>query len=474
MDAMAQMAEDLANLELQAKQRRESDEMKLPAQGGGMPQPQGGGMPQPPQQGGMPQQGMGMPQQGMMPPQNGQPPPQAPSMYGNRTPQAMSGGAPQAGLPFQSPEAALTLGKAKNVNQGNTFTAGMTKDILEKRALGQEQKFQEQQSAAKQEQQARVARVYATQTYKSARAAGFTHEQAQSVSDNVFERPELFSDTHSEIMDEMQTNKGNEFALQEERRNEADLRQGLIDAGVEPKAAQAFANNSVDMIDTLRFLNEREATDVADRQLAFDAMTAQVNTLSDVNNQIRQIKKTFNLVGETSTGLIGSILENVPETDAYKLAQLIDTQRAATAFKALYDMRQASKTGGALGNVSNREIELLYKSFAALEPKAGETITRQALADVLMNFERVKFMLENEKEYNAKFEAGETNAAQMYKDSTEQVNRQMAQNRGEVTYGGRTYDTQKAYDILRADPSAKAQKEFVKVFGYEPLNMSIR
>ena len=81
------------------------------------------------------------------------------------------------------------------------------------------------------------------------------------------------------------------------------------------------------------------------------------------------------------TGLVGGRVVGI--TDAGRRAQaLFDTVAARGQFQELQQMRDASPTGGALGNVSNREGELLRAAFAAID-------RRQSKADVQKEIENV-------------------------------------------------------------------------------------
>ena len=60
-----------------------------------------------------------------------------------------------------------------------------------------------------------------------------------------------------------------------------------------------------------------------------------------------------------TAGPIGSLASNIPGTEAANVDADLSSISANVAFKALQDMRDASKTGGALGNVANRELDLL-------------------------------------------------------------------------------------------------------------------
>lgn len=77
--------------------------------------------------------------------------------------------------------------------------------------------------------------------------------------------------------------------------------------------------------------------------------------------------RTFPGLGETGTS--GQFMRWIPGANAGKsLAADVTTLEANFAFDALQAMRDASKTGGALGNVSERELDLLKASVANIDP----------------------------------------------------------------------------------------------------------
>lgn len=67
------------------------------------------------------------------------------------------------------------------------------------------------------------------------------------------------------------------------------------------------------------------------------------------------------------TSGVGSVLSHIPETDARDFAADLNTLKANIAFGELAAMRNASKTGGALGAVSDRELALLESALGALD-----------------------------------------------------------------------------------------------------------
>lgn len=77
------------------------------------------------------------------------------------------------------------------------------------------------------------------------------------------------------------------------------------------------------------------------------------------------------------TGFAGSSLSRIPGTPQHDLAALIETVKANIGFDRLQQMREASPTGGALGQVSNFENRLLQATAGNLEmTQSPEQLTR--------------------------------------------------------------------------------------------------
>jgi hypothetical protein len=66
------------------------------------------------------------------------------------------------------------------------------------------------------------------------------------------------------------------------------------------------------------------------------------------------------------TGFAGSLAAAVPGTPQYDLKMQIDTLIANAGFEALQEMRDNSPTGGALGQVTERELEFLQRASQTL------------------------------------------------------------------------------------------------------------
>jgi hypothetical protein len=92
---------------------------------------------------------------------------------------------------------------------------------------------------------------------------------------------------------------------------------------------------------------------------------------------------------------------------------LYDKVVAKGGFQALQDLRDASKTGGALGNVSNREGQQLTASFAAIDRRQDAPDVQAAIDGAIAGVEgaRIRTREAYDDTYSYKNPAGQ--AAQL-------------------------------------------------------------
>lgn len=89
----------------------------------------------------------------------------------------------------------------------------------------------------------------------------------------------------------------------------------------------------------------------------------------DAENVDSSIDEALRLADEFgTTGAVGQVIGKVGGTDAYAMRRAIDTIIANVGFDRLQRMRDESKTGGALGQIAVRELELLQQTIASLDP----------------------------------------------------------------------------------------------------------
>lgn len=142
-----------------------------------------------------------------------------------------------------------------------------------------------------------------------------------------------------------------------------------IIATTDPTAAQAGAVTAAEqeaeiaaLVD--RAVAEREAAKVAEqgeRNRARQTKQDQLGLLSDLVGVAKQQSTGW------TTGFVGSQLSKIPGTPAYDLGRTLDTLLASAGFETLAEMRANSPTGGALGNVTERELALLQATWGSLQ-----------------------------------------------------------------------------------------------------------
>ena len=127
------------------------------------------------------------------------------------------------------------------------------------------------------------------------------------------------------------------------------------------------------------------------RQKKQDAIDKQLGTAEGVieNTKVvlNKIDEAEKLVGKGTTGF-GSYLSVVPGTPAKELATVIGTIKARLGFDQLQQMRNASPTGGALGQVSNRELASLESALASLDQGLSADALRQNLKQIKESYSR--------------------------------------------------------------------------------------
>ncbi|QDP53238.1 MAG: putative peptidoglycan hydrolase [Prokaryotic dsDNA virus sp.] len=91
-------------------------------------------------------------------------------------------------------------------------------------------------------------------------------------------------------------------------------------------------------------------------------------------------------------GTAGRIIRKLtflPETDATQLANVLDTIKGRIGFNYLQEMRENSPTGGALGQVSNIELQFLMSVFGSIKPDQAAHVLAYNLARLDFEFSRV-------------------------------------------------------------------------------------
>lgn len=102
---------------------------------------------------------------------------------------------------------------------------------------------------------------------------------------------------------------------------------------------------------------------------------------------INKVDQALSKVGLNTAGLGGSIMSRLPGTEATDLEADVDTIKAVLGFNKLSEMRRSSPTGGALGNVSDRELKLLTAARASLDQKQSPDQLRSRLTEIKTHYQ---------------------------------------------------------------------------------------
>jgi len=106
-------------------------------------------------------------------------------------------------------------------------------------------------------------------------------------------------------------------------------------------------------------------------------------------NVINKLDTLVSAQGEGGWGfseIFGSIAQYIPGTERELGEGFLSTIQANTSFEALRAMREASPTGGALGQVSEVEIKLLMDSIESVNLNQKPEIVKQQLEDLRIGY----------------------------------------------------------------------------------------
>lgn len=117
------------------------------------------------------------------------------------------------------------------------------------------------------------------------------------------------------------------------------------------------------------------------------------NALYKATEAVTLIEDIFGRVNNASAGFLGGMTAGKKGTPAYNLAQDVNTLQATIGFDALQAMRDASLTGGALGQVSERELALLTSTLRSLDTGQSPEQLRTNLKKVKEHYNRAKALV---------------------------------------------------------------------------------
>jgi len=178
-------------------------------------------------------------------------------------------------------------------------------------------------------------------------------------------------------------------------------------SAADPKKAKEFAELA-DKIETPGAIKGAEAAEVKKAEMRFSqpkVEQALAGQALKTENAVSTIDRAISRVDNWSAGY-GSLFSYIPQTQARNLQADIATIKANIGFDELQRMRDASPTGGALGQVAVQELNYLQAAVANLDQAQSPTDLQRALKDIRTNLKGYQTLREKayEKDYGQKFD----------------------------------------------------------------------
>lgn len=168
----------------------------------------------------------------------------------------------------------------------------------------------------------------------------------------------------------------------------------LLALGVDPERARAIAykTESVDFRRELQLSKQEENRERKSQQ--------QSNIISTIDNIMNTINTAEKQIGSFTAGTLGSPLSLIPGTSARDLASNLETIKANLGFDRLQQMRDASPTGGALGQVAVQELVALQSTVASLDNAQSPSQLRANLKKVQGHYQKWRNAVRKAQEQN--------------------------------------------------------------------------
>lgn len=112
-------------------------------------------------------------------------------------------------------------------------------------------------------------------------------------------------------------------------------------------------------------------------QAAFESSTSGLDRLKD------EAKSILSMPGLKGNYGLRGVIPNAPGSDAANAAARLETLKSQTGFTVLQAMRDASKTGGALGAISDKENAMLQANLANLDKAQSYEEVQKSLKRII-------------------------------------------------------------------------------------------
>ena len=136
------------------------------------------------------------------------------------------------------------------------------------------------------------------------------------------------------------------------------------------------------------FTEEQRQERITDAPFSIDTYSAFTTKSNEIDRALEDVMEILD--ENPGAAGYGSLMRWVPESQARRLARRLSTIQARLAFGELQDMRNASKTGGALGQVSERELDLLRDASIAIDQGASAEDLRGQIDLVIRRYKNFR------------------------------------------------------------------------------------
>lgn len=171
--------------------------------------------------------------------------------------------------------------------------------------------------------------------------------------------------------------------------------QELLRLGTPEPEARAIAYKTA-TLDFRKDLEESRKQEV--RQRKQDQFS---NTVGIIDNVMTTLDTAVKQTGTFTAGSLGTPLSFLPGTAAKDLSANLETIKANLGFDRLQQMRDASPTGGALGQVAIQELVALQSTVASLDIQQSPSQLRKNLNKVKGHYEKWRSTVKKAMEENA-------------------------------------------------------------------------
>jgi hypothetical protein len=161
----------------------------------------------------------------------------------------------------------------------------------------------------------------------------------------------------------------------------------------EPEArAVAYKTATLDFRTDLEESRKQEVKQKKQEQFA--------NTAGIIDNVMNTLDTAVKQTGTFTAGSLGTPLSFLPGTAAKDLSANLETIKANLGFDRLQQMRDASPTGGALGQVAIQELVALQSTVASLDIQQSPSQLRKNLNKVKGHYEKWRSTVKKAMEQN--------------------------------------------------------------------------